>query len=54
MGDGNRFEHAGQVSNYLGLAPRVDISGTLVMSRNSRALLAAAAAPPGRIPPVAR
>ncbi|MDR1174548.1 MAG: IS110 family transposase [Treponema sp.] len=30
MGDGSRFENAGQVSNYLGLAPRVDISGTLV------------------------
>ncbi|MDR0642090.1 MAG: IS110 family transposase [Treponema sp.] len=30
VGDGSRFENAAQVSNYLGLAPRVDISGTLV------------------------
>ena len=29
-GDGSRFENAAQVSNYLGLVPRVDISGTLV------------------------
>jgi transposase len=30
IGDGSRFENALQVSNYLGLAPRVDISGTIV------------------------
>jgi transposase len=30
IGDGSRFENASQVSNYLGLVPRVDISGTLV------------------------
>jgi transposase len=30
VGDGSRFENAAQVSNYLGLVPRVDISGTLV------------------------
>jgi transposase len=30
MGDGGRFETAAQVSNYLGLVPRVDISGTLI------------------------
>jgi transposase len=30
IGDGSRFENAWQVSNYLGLAPRVDISGTIV------------------------
>jgi transposase len=30
IGDGSRFENAAQVSNYLGLAPRVDISGTIV------------------------
>jgi len=30
IGDGSRFENAAQVSNYLGLVPRVDISGTLV------------------------
>ena len=30
VGDGSRFENASQVSNYLGLVPRVDISGTLV------------------------
>jgi transposase len=28
--DVKRFEKAGQVSNYLGLMPRVDISGTLI------------------------
>jgi transposase len=30
VGDVNRFENASQVSNYLGLVPRVDISGTLI------------------------
>jgi transposase len=30
IGDGSRFETAAQVSNYLGLVPRVDISGTLI------------------------
>jgi transposase len=30
VGDGSRFENGAQVSNYLGLVPRVDISGTLV------------------------
>jgi transposase len=30
VGDGSRFETAAQVSNYLGLVPRVDISGTLI------------------------
>jgi transposase len=30
IGDGRRFESASQVSNYLGLAPRVGISGTIV------------------------
>jgi transposase len=30
VGDGSRFENAAQVSNYLGLVPRVDISGTLI------------------------
>jgi transposase len=30
VGDVRRFENAAQVSNYLGLVPRVDISGTLV------------------------
>jgi transposase len=30
IGDGSRFENAAQVSNYLGLVPCVDISGTLV------------------------
>jgi transposase len=30
VGDGSRFENAAQVSNYLGMVPRVDISGTLV------------------------
>jgi transposase len=30
IGDGSRFTNAAQVSNYLGLVPRVDISGTLV------------------------
>jgi transposase len=30
LGDGSRFDNASQVSNYLGLVPRVDISGTLV------------------------
>jgi transposase len=30
VGDVRRFENASQVSNYLGLVPRVDISGTLV------------------------
>jgi transposase len=30
LGDGSRFDTASQVSNYLGLVPRVDISGTLV------------------------
>ena len=27
VGDGSRFSHASQVSNYAGLVPRVDISG---------------------------
>jgi len=27
IGDGSRFEKASQVSTYLGLVPRVDISG---------------------------
>jgi transposase len=30
VGDGSRFENAAQVSNYFGLVPRVDISGTIV------------------------
>ncbi|MFP3040988.1 IS110 family transposase [Treponema primitia] len=30
LGDGSRFENASQVSNYLGLVPRVDMSGTIV------------------------
>jgi transposase len=30
VGDVRRFENASQVSNYLGLVPRVDISGTIV------------------------
>ncbi|GHV35157.1 IS110 family transposase [Spirochaetia bacterium] len=30
VGDGSRFDNASQVSNYLGLVPRVDISGTIV------------------------
>lgn len=30
VGDVSRFENASQVSNYLGLVPRVDISGTIV------------------------
>jgi transposase len=30
IGDGRRFENPSQVSNYLGLVPRVDISGTIV------------------------
>jgi transposase len=30
VGDGSRFENAAQVSNYFGLVPRVDISGTLI------------------------
>jgi transposase len=30
LGDGRRFDNASQVSNYLGLVPRVDISGTIV------------------------
>jgi transposase len=30
IGDGSRFASAVQVSNYLGLVPRVDISGTLM------------------------
>jgi transposase len=30
VGDAVRFENASQVSNYLGLVPRVDISGTIV------------------------
>jgi transposase len=30
IGDGSRFDTAAQVSNYLGLVPRVDISGTLI------------------------
>ncbi|GHU50007.1 hypothetical protein FACS1894200_09230 [Spirochaetia bacterium] len=30
IGDGSRFESAAQVANYLGLVPRVDISGTIV------------------------
>jgi transposase len=30
IGDGRRFESASQVGNYLGLTPRVDISGTIV------------------------
>jgi transposase len=30
LGDANRFDNAAQVSNYLGLVPRVDISGTIV------------------------
>ena len=30
IGEGSRFDNASQVSNYLGLTPRVDISGTIV------------------------
>ncbi|MHC6204789.1 IS110 family RNA-guided transposase [Breznakiellaceae bacterium SP9] len=30
IGDGSRFESASQVANYLGLVPRVDISGSIV------------------------
>jgi transposase len=30
VGDGSRFENGAQVSNYFGLVPRVDISGTIV------------------------
>jgi transposase len=30
LGDGSRFDNASQVSNYLGLIPRIDISGTIV------------------------
>jgi transposase len=34
VGDGKRFGSASQVSNYLGLVPRVDISGTIVRYGN--------------------
>jgi len=34
VGDGQRFGNASQVSNYLGLVPRVDISGTIVRYGN--------------------
>jgi transposase len=51
VGDGSRFENAAQVSNYVGLVPRVDISGTIVKyggitkqgNRYLRALLVQAA-----------